>query len=193
MMKTLLVLLLVASALTLAACGSSNKSAQTTSLPNVLPTATTPDEWASRVVNMLLRPLNRDLQVVNGFNNPNILIYIADQNPTTLRVIKNRLNDLSKCSTKLVTIGPPPESRRQLVRVNAQLKKACVSYVQLAAKLQKATLFMSSGRSDVMALGRKLLAESRPTNNTAAEQFALAIRAAQALPEFRRAGLQPSV
>jgi hypothetical protein len=30
-------------------------------------------------------------------------------------------------------------------------------------------------------------------NNAAADQFAAAIKSAQVLPEFRRAGLQPSV
>jgi uncharacterized lipoprotein YmbA len=192
-MKTSLVLILLASTLALTACGSSNKSAQTTSLPNVLPAATTPDEWAQRVVNRLLRPLNRDLQVVNGFNDPNVLIYIANQNPTTLRIVNSRLADLSKCSSRLVTIGPPPRSRRQLGQVNAQLQKACASYVQLAPQLKKATLYLSSGRTDVIANGRKILREVRPLNNTAAEQFAAAIRSAQVLPEFRRAGLQPSV
>jgi hypothetical protein len=186
-------LLLVISALVLTACGSSDKSAQTTSVATVLPAATTPDEWAKRVVDTLLRPLNRDLQVVNGFNDPNVLIYIADQNPATLRIIKSRLNDLSKCSAKLVTIGPPPQSRKPLGPVSSRLKKACASYVQFAPQLQKATLYLSSRRTDVIAQGRKILRDARPLNNTAAEQFATAIRAAQVLPEFRRAGLQPSV
>jgi hypothetical protein len=192
-MKTSLVLVLLVSCLALTACGSSNKTAQTTSLPNVLPAAKNPDEWAQRVVNMLLRPLNRDLQVVNGFNDPNVLIYIANQNPSTLRIINNRLDDLAKCSSKLVTIGPPPQSRKPLARVHAQLQKACASYVQLAPQLKKATLYISSGRTDVIANGRKILREARPLNNTAAAQFAAGIRSAQVLPEFRRAGLQPSV
>ena len=191
-MRLLLVLLLLTSALALTACGSS-KSTETSTLPTVLPTAATPNEWAKRVVDRLLRPLNRDLQIVNGFNDPNVIVYIANQNPTTLRVVKNRLNDLAQCSSRLVTIGPPPSSRPPLKRVDSQLRKACASYVQLAADLQKATLFLSSGRSDVIARGRKVLRDSRTTNNTAAQQFALALRAAQALPEFRRAGLQPSV
>jgi hypothetical protein len=192
-MRTSLVLLLLAAALVMTACGSSHKSAETTTLPQVLPTATTPDEWAKRVVDVLLRPLNRDLQIVNGFNDPNVLVYIANQNPTTLRILKNRLADLSKCSTKLVTIGPPPQSRKPLRRVNTQFQKACASYVRLAARLQKATLFISSGRTDVIARGRKVLRDARPLNNTAADQFATAIKLAQVLPEFRRAGLQPSV
>lgn len=193
MVRTPLVLLLLATGLVVTGCGSSKQSAQTTSLPTVLPTATTPDQWAKRVVNVMLRPLNRDLQVVNGFNDPNVIIYIANQNPTTLRVIKTRLGDLSKCSTKLVTIGPPPQSRKPLRRVSRQLEKACTSYVQLAAQLHKATLYISSGRTDVIAQGRKILRDARPLNNTAADQFAAAIKSAQVLPEFRRAGLQPSV
>jgi hypothetical protein len=192
-MRLLLVLLLLSSALALSACGSSKKSAETSTLPTVLPTATTPNEWAKRVVDRLLRPLNRDLQVVNGFNDPNVLVYIANQNPTTLRIIRNRLGDLSQCSNKLVTIGPPPSTRPPLRRVNSQLRKACATYAQLAADLQKATLYISSGRTDVIARGRKVLADSRSTNNTAAQQFEAALRSAQALPEFRRAGLQPSV
>ena len=156
MMRTALALLLLVCALALTACGSSNKSAQTTSLPTVLPTATTPNEWATRVVNVLLRPLNRDLQVVNGFNDPNVLVFIANQNPTTLRIINSRLGNLSKCSSKLVTIGPPPQSRKPLHRVSAQLEKACASYVQLATQLKKATLYISSGRTDVIANGRSL-------------------------------------
>jgi len=190
---TKLVLLVLVAGLVLAGCGSSKKSAQTTSLPTVLPTATTPDQWAKRVVDVVLRPLNRDLAVVNGFNNPNVLVYIANQNPTTLRIIKNRLDDLSKCSTKLVTIGPPPRSRKPLRRVNTQLEKACATYVRLAAQLQQATLFISSGRTDVITRGRKTLRDARPLNNTAADQFAAAIKSAQVLPEFHRAGLQPSV
>jgi hypothetical protein len=189
----LLVLLLLSSALALTACGSSNKSAETSTLPTVLPTATTPNQWAKRVVDMLLRPLNRDLQIVNGFNDPNVIVYIANQNPTTLRIVRNRLGDLSQCSNKLVTIGPPPSFRRPLERVDSQLHKACATYVQLAADLQKATLYLSSGRTDVIARGRKVLRDSRTTNNRAAQQFAGALRSAQALPEFRRAGLQPSV
>jgi hypothetical protein len=192
-MKLLLVLLLLVTALAVTACGSSKKAAQTPTLANVLPAATTPDEWATRIVNLLLRPLNRDLQVVNGFNSPQVMIYIADQNPTTLRIIRNRLNDLAQCSNKLVTIGPPPATRKPLAGISSQLQKACTTYVQLAGQLQKATLQLSSGRSDVISLGRKTLQAARPTNNTAADQYAAAIKAAQVLPEFRRAGLQPSV
>jgi hypothetical protein len=194
MMRPFSLLLVAAAALTLAACGSSSKKGEpATTLPHVLPAATTPNEWARRVVDVLLRPINRDLQIVNGFNDPNIIVYIANQNPTTIRIIKKRLADLAQCSNRLVEIGPPPASRKPLQRVNTQLQQACKTYVVLAGKLQQATLFISSGRSDVIARGRGILRQARPTNNQAAAQFAAAIKSAQVLPEFRRAGLQPSV
>jgi hypothetical protein len=192
-MKRLL-LLLCTIALVATACGSSKKSAEsTTPLPRVLPPAQTPDEWAARIVDGLLRPLNQDLRVVNGFNDPNVMVYIANKNPTTLSIIRKRLGDLAQCSNKLIAIGPPPPGRKRLVRVNSALQKACTSYVDLAARLQKATLFISSGRTDVIKEGRTVLREARPTNNAAGARFAAAIKLAQALPEFRRAGLQPSV
>jgi hypothetical protein len=189
-----LLLLLCTTALVVTACGSSKKSAEpTTSLPRLLPAAQTPDEWAQRVVNGLLRPLNQDLQVVNGFNDPNVMVYIANKNQTTLRVIRTRLGDLAQCSNKLIAIGPPPPGRKPLAPVNSALQKACTTYVDLAQRLQKATLFISSGRSDVINEGRKVLREARPTNNAAGARFAAAIKLAQKLPEFRRAGLEPSV
>jgi hypothetical protein len=194
MMRIFSLLAIASATLVLAACGSSSKKGEpATRLQHVLPAAKTPDEWAKRVVDILLRPLNSDLQIVNGFNDPNIIVYIANQNPTTLRIIRKRLADLSQCQNKLVEIGPPPPSRKPLAGVSTQLRKACGSYVVLAADLQKATLFMSSGRSDVIAQGRKVLRDARPTNNTAGAEFAAAIKSAQVLPEFRRAGLQPSV
>jgi hypothetical protein len=189
-----LVIVLFVLATAAVACGSSSKhTASTASVANVLPAAKTPTEWATRIVNRLLRPLNKDFQVVNGFNDPNIIVYIANQNPTTLRIVRTRLADLAQCSNKLVAIGPPPPARKPLQKVSAQLQKACTTYVDLAGQLQKATLFLSSGRSDVIARGRQVLRDSRTTNNTAGEQFATAIKTAQVLPEFQRAGLQPSV
>lgn len=187
-------LLIAAAALGLAACGSSSKKGEpTATLPHVLPAATTPNEWAKRVVDILFRPLNADLQIVNGFNDPNVLVYIANQNATTLRIVRRRLGDLSQCTAKLVEIGPPPSSRKPLRLVSTQLRTACKSYVSLAQSLQKATLFISSGRADVIARGRKILRSARPMNNRAGQQFAAAVKSAQVLPEFRRAGLQPSV
>ena len=186
------ILILVAAAAILAGCDSGKKADTTTAPPSVLPAAQNPDQWALRIVSLVLRPLNRDLVVVNGFNDQNIFLYIVNRNPTTLRIIRTRLGDLSRCSQKLVAIGPPPRSRPQLAPVAADLRRACAHWVDMAAVLKKATLFISSGRSDVIAEGRKLLRGLRPESEAAGTAFRSFLRRAQRLPEFRRAGLQPS-
>ena len=184
-------LFLVLVAALLAACGSSKKSSQST--PTViLPQAQTGDQWALRIVNRLMRPLNKDLQVVNGLNNPNVLLFIINRNRATLAIVNRRLGDLAQCSNKLVSIGPPPPRSKPLKRTNAKFHAACRYYVDLAQKLQKVALFLSSGRSDVIAEGRKLLRDARPTANAAARTYCAAITLAQRQPEFRRAGLRPS-
>jgi hypothetical protein len=189
MMKRILLLLAVAAVVP--GCGSSHHTSRTT-LPTVLPLAKNPDQWAVRIVEFYLRPLNRELVVVNGFNNPQIVRYIVSQNRTTLRIVRQRLADLARCSDRLVAIGPPPASRAQLEPVYRSFKDACVSYVEMAGTLQQAALDLSSGRTDVIAEGRKLLLRLRPVSAKAGTNFAAGLRAAQVLPEFRRAGLRPS-
>ncbi|TMK70102.1 MAG: hypothetical protein E6G50_09885 [Actinobacteria bacterium] len=193
MKRALLVLLLVA--LVLTGCGGSKKGAATSTIPigPVLPAAMTRQEWADRIVNIFLRPLNADLNVLTSFNNPQIQLYIASQNPTTLRIIKNRMNDLLRCSNKLVEIGPPPGSDSKLRSIDEKLHKACDNYVIVAAAVQKATPLLASGRNDVTAEGQKRLRDVRDESGRAGNNFAAAIRIAQTLPEFRRAGLKKSV
>ena len=196
-MKFAAVTFLVLVCLSATACGKSKKAALSTTTSSttapILPQSKTPNDWALRVVEILMRPMNQDLTVVNGFQDPQIIIYIANQNPATIRIIKRRLNDLAQCSQRMVAMGPPPKSKSPLPKVYSQLKAACVTYVDLAQRLQKATLFMSSGRNDVFQKGRALLRQSAGTNNKAATQYAKAIKTAQAIPAFRRAGLQPSL
>ena len=192
-MRRIALVFLLAGLLMLAAgCGSKKHNTVSSAPPSILPLAKTPDEWASRIVELVLRPLNKDLQVVNGFNTPQVILYIANRNQTTLNIIKRRLNDLALCSKKLIAIGPPPPGRPQLDPVNRELTSACSSYVQIAQTLKKATFFISSGRQDVIAEGRQLLVKMKPDSHAAATHFSAFLRAAQKLPEFRRAGLQPS-
>jgi hypothetical protein len=187
-----IVVILVAVAAVLVGCGSSKKADTSATPPTVLPAAQTADQWAVRIVSLVLRPLNRDLVVVNGFNDRNIMLYILERNRTTLRIIHARLGDLSRCSQKLVAIGPPPRARRQLAPVASDLRRACAHWVKMASVLEKATLFLSSGRADVVVAGRKLLRGLRPESKAAGDAFRSFLRGAQRLPEFRRAGLAPS-
>jgi hypothetical protein len=187
---TRLALLLCAVAL-LAGCGSSSKGASPPA-PTILPPAESEQEWAQRIVDGFLRPLNKDLQVVNGLGDPQVIIYLGNQNPTTLKVVGRALDDLEQCSNKLRSIGPPPPQSGPFERVNAKFKAACVDYVPTATKLKKAVVYWSSGRSDVMPQGFQIYRSTARVANAAGAKYVAGIRIAQALPEFRRAGLQPS-
>ena len=192
MKKHALLVLLVAVFL-LAGCGGSKKETATVPIGPVLPAASTPQEWADRIVNIFLRPLNKDLTVLTSFNNPQIRLYIASQNPTTLRIIKNRMNDLMRCSNKLVQIGPPPGNDPKLKAINEKFHKACDDYEVVAAAVQGATPLLASGRTDVIAEGEKKLRAVRDESGRAGNNVESAVRIAQGLPVFRRAGLKPSV
>lgn len=176
----------------LAGCGSSNSSKGAANTPTMLPRAASKQEWAQRIVDRFLRPLNTDLKVVNGLRDPQVVIYISSQNPTTLRVIRRGLNDLEQCPNKLLSIGPPPPQSGPFERVYAKFRGACAKYVPVARTLKQAVVFWSSGRTDVMPRGFKLFRSAGPDANAAAAQYVAGIRIAQNLPEFRRAGLQPS-
>jgi hypothetical protein len=190
MMKRVLVLLCLGAVL--AGCGSS-KHASTNTTPKVLPAATTPDEWARRVVARVLRPLNNDLRVVNGFASPQIRSYIVTQNATTISTIRSSMGDLQRCTTKLDVVGPPPAGEAQLRNVNASLRKACAAYAEVAAGLLRATDLLSSGRQDGVAAGDKELRKVTKPSQAAAADLVDAVRVAQNIPAFRRAGLKPSV
>ena len=86
---------LLATTLLAGGCGSSSSKDATTTAPKVLPQAASADEWASRVVNRVLRPLNKDLVVVSNFNTPTVRVYIASKNQQTLDIINKRLGDLA--------------------------------------------------------------------------------------------------
>jgi hypothetical protein len=191
-MKRVLLLVLCA-AFAGTACGSSKKASPVTTVGPVLPAARSPQEWADRIVNIFLRPIDKDLNVVTNFNNPQIQLYIASGNPTTLQIINKRMNDLKRCTAKLTQIGPPPRHRVPLKRINDHLHKACVDYEKVADTLQQATPFLASGRTDVIQEGQKRVRSAKPASGRAADNYAAAIRIAQGLPEFRRAGLKPSV
>jgi hypothetical protein len=185
--------LLFCLALLAAGCGSDDKSSAPP--PTILPNAATPDEWAGRIVNRLMRPMQKNLEVLSTLNNPQIKIYIESQNPTTLRILNNRMKDLGKCSDRLLTIGPPPADAgdiKQLRQVDAALHRACPYYVNVSETVLEAVEMMSSGREDVVAEGDKKLASAGPDSQKAALAYQQAIQVAQELDEFKLHGLKPS-
>jgi len=184
-------MLLAALALLAAGCGSKKQAETTTSIP-ILPDVKTSDEWAQRIVVRFLKPLNEDLQVLNGLNNPQIRIFIASGNKTTINVINRRMNDLQQCTDKLVTIGPPTSDDEQFQRVDRLFHSACKNYEHVADAVVDAVPLLSSGRTDVIQEGDKRLRKTIPTSAAAAKDFQKAIAIAQKRPEFRNAGLQSS-
>jgi|tagenome__1003787_1003787.scaffolds.fasta_scaffold20616901_2 hypothetical protein len=185
---------LFATTLLAGGCGSSSKSATATApAPKVLPRAATADEWAGRVVNKVLRPLNKDLAIVSSFNTPTVRIYIASKNKTTLDLIHKRLGDLARCSTKLAVIGPPPAGAAKLRQINDHLTKACAAYEDVANKLLAATDLLSAGNKKDAARGDDAIQSVRDPSARGAQQLTVGVKIAQGVAAFRRAGLQPSV
>jgi hypothetical protein len=183
--------ILLCAVVVLAGCGSGNKNASPPP-PTILPPAESEQEWAQRIVDGFLRPLNKDLTVVNGLRDTTSIIYLGNQNKTTLRVVGHALDDLEQCQNKLLAIGPPPPQSGRFERVNAKFKAACAGYVPTARKLKQAVLYWSSGRTDVMPKGFAIYRSAAKVANTAGANYLAGVRIAQKLPEFRRAGLQPS-
>ena len=175
-----------------AGCGGSDE--EESSPPTVLPRATSVEEWASRLVNQLFRPTNRDIELLATLNNPQTRLFIAQGNETTLEVIRESMNDLAKCSDRLVTIGPPPAGETRLPtlrRLDAALRKACVHYVKVSEKVLLGVRLMSSGRSDVIVRGERTLAEAVPDATAGAKAYDEAFKIALKIPEFRVFGVKP--
>jgi hypothetical protein len=186
--------LLLSLAALAAGCGGSNEE-DASPPPTVLPRAVAVEEWALRLVEQLIRPTNQDIETLTTLNNPQTKLFIVQGNETTLEVIRERMNDLAKCSDRLITIGPPPagETRLpQLRRIDSALHTACTHYVKVAEAVKLAVTLMSSGRSDVIARGERQLAEAVPDATAAAKAYDRAVDLAVKIPEFRFVGLKPA-
>jgi len=191
-LRVLIVLLLVA---TLGAgCGSKSKSASTTTTASNLPAAAqTSDQWASRVVDWFLRPLNPDLAVVGNFANSQVRFYIETQNQQALNTIYARMSDLQRCGDHLARVGPPPGDDQQLKAIDGHFHQACTAYAKVGATLTQATRLLSSGKQDQVAKGERALRGIGATTRKGAIELTAGVKLAQQRGEFRRAGLKPSV
>jgi hypothetical protein len=182
-----LVLLLLSLALLGTACGSEKESAS-------LPQAATTQEWAQRLVNRLMRPMNLDLETLATLNNAQTKLYIQQGNEDTLEVLDERMTDLGKCTDRLDAIGPPPpadERIGQLRRLETTLRQACRHYVKVSELVLVAVELLSSGRSDVIPRGEDKLREAVPDATAGARSYDKAFKIAQNISEFRLQGLTP--
>jgi hypothetical protein len=161
--------------------------------PEPLPRAATAEEWAGRVVNRLIRPMNRNIEVLATLDDPQTTFYIQTGNETTLRVLDRRLNDLARCNEKLDVIGDPPptEERPTLERVQSMFRKACDHYEQVAEKVIVAVKLLGSGREEEVIRGNTELREAGPPAAAGAEAYDAAVRFARQLPGFQAHGLRP--
>jgi len=187
MLRLVLLLLLLSLALLGTACGSEKESG---SLP---PVATT-QEWSQRIVNRLMRPMNRDLETLATLNNVQTKLFIQQGNEDTLEVLDERMTDLGKCTERLDAIGPPPaadERIAQLRRLEAELRKACRHYVKVSELVLVAVELLSSGRSDVIPRGEDKLREAVPEATAGAKAYDETFKMAQKISEFRLQGLTP--
>ena len=169
------------------ACGSEKESSS-------LPPAVTTQEWAQRIVNRLMRPMNRDLETLATLNNVQTKLYIQQGNKDTLEVLDERLTDLGKCTDRLDTIGPPPaadERIGQLRRIESSLRQACRHYVKVSELVAVAVELLSSGRSDVIPRGEDKLREAVPEATAGATAYDRAFKIAQKISEFQLQGLTP--
>jgi hypothetical protein len=194
MMKPFVLLALVVATVLLAGCGSKSKSASPqTTVPNVPPAAQTSGQWASRVVDWFLRPLNPDLLVVGNFSNSQVRFYIQTGNQQAIDTINKRMNDLQRCDDHLARVGPPPGDDQELKKIDDHFHRACTAYAKVAATLLRATRLLSSGDSAKIAQGEDALRGLGASTRNAAVELTAGIKLAQSRGDFRRAGLKPSV
>jgi hypothetical protein len=194
MMKLRVLIVLLLTATLVAGCGSKSKSASTTTTASNLPgAAQTSDQWASRVVDWFLRPLNPDLAVVGNFANSQVRFYIETQNQQALNTIYARMSDLQRCDEHLARVGPPPGDDQQLKAIDGHFRQACTAYAKVGATLTQATRLLSSGKQDQVAKGEQALRGIGATTRKGAVELTAGVKLAQQRGEFRRAGLKPSV
>jgi hypothetical protein len=152
-----------------AGCGSSS-STSSRSTPTVAP-AKTQREWLDRLVNRFLRPMNQNLRVVNGLATPQGRLFIQTGNQQSIQVVKNRMTDLSHCSDRLDRVGPPPDTKAPLDRVNESFSKACPYYERLARSILKAVPLLSSGDPADQTKGVEEFSKAGAPSRTAARYF----------------------
>jgi hypothetical protein len=185
--------LVVAVALLCVGCGGSDEE-ESAPPPTVPPRALSVEEWAGRIVNQLMRPTNRDIQTLTTLNRPETKIYIQQGNQDTIDVLNERMNDLAKCSDRLLLIGPPPagETRiRQLTRLDGALHTACAHYTKVAETVLLAVKLLSSGREDVIIRGEQELRSVAADAAAATTAYDRAFQIALKIPEFRIHGVRP--
>lgn len=187
-----LALLALPLVLAAAGCGSKKDAAETSTASS--PTRVNANEfvYAQRVVDLYLRGLNRDLNVLNSVNAPEIRIYLANRNKETVTELERAMHDLHVCMGKLDRVGAPPAGRPDLARIDAKLRAACSDYERISDIVLEAAPHLERTSEGEQKQGVAILRRATPPSRAAALAFAQALKLMEVRPEFLRAGIQPS-
>lgn len=170
--------LLLTLGLALAGCGGSDEKSAS-SPTSTVSQAKTQAEWIDRLVRRFLLDMQQNLNVVNGLRTNQVIIYIRTGNETTIRVLNERMRDLTKCSQKLGRVGSPPDSDAPLDRIYDRFGKSCPHYERLARLGLKAVPLLSSRDPADVAKGEKEFAKISDPSFEAARHFGAAVELLQ--------------
>lgn len=160
--------------------------------PEPLPPAATNEVWAGRIVNRLMRPLNRDIEVLGFLDDTQTKLYIQEGRKDTLETLDRHLGDMADCHEKLNVIGPPPPATSPRAdRVLSLLRRTCNHYGEVAEKAIVAVKLLGSGREEEYIRGERTLREAHPDAAAGAKAYDQAVRLARRMPEFQLHGLSP--
>jgi hypothetical protein len=166
--------LFAAIALFTAGCGGSDDE-EATPAPQAVPPAKTQSEWIRRLVNRFLIDMNENLQVANSLRTQQVRLYLRTGQEQTIAVLQTRMNDLSRCSNKLLRVGPPPARPPALKRIYTNLQQSCPHYEQLARVVLRSMPLISSRDAGQAAKGEAELAKAYEPSRRAARYFGAAV------------------
>jgi hypothetical protein len=177
--------LLASLGLLAAGCSSSDEETATTAPPATVTLATEPPaavppartqkEWIDRLVNRFLVDMNENLAVVTSLARQEVQLYLRTGNQTTIRVLRTRMTDLSKCSQKLARVGAAPARFGPLVRIHENLRQSCPHYERLAEAVLTSIPLISSRDADEVAKGEAELAKASEPSREAARYYGAAV------------------
>jgi hypothetical protein len=170
----------LALAIALTACGSSDKK------------TLTEQQYANAIVNRFLRPVSKDLTVLNRMNTVDVRYYIVTGNPTTLGILRKHFRDLKGCTSKLDAIGEPPSDSDVDVIVDERLRTACAHYERIARTLLTALPHLSSGKQPEVQQAEQTVRAMYGESRAGSMALNKALRAMTASAAFQRAGVRPA-
>jgi hypothetical protein len=171
----------LALALALTACGSGDSKKSLTE-----------QQYASAIVNRFLRPISKDLSVLNKLNTADVRYYIVTGNPTALRILRRSFRDLSRCTKKLDAIGEPPSESDAAVLIDERLRAACSHYERIARTILTALPHLSSGHQREVQQAEQTVRAMYGESRAGSQALNQALQAMAGSAAFRRAGVRPA-